>query len=436
MGPSVTQEKADTKRMRHFMEQAFPLCRSITGNGVRHTLELIAEQLGDVELQRFEVPTGTPVLDWTVPNEWNLVRATLDGPNGPVLDSNDSNLHVVSYSMPVDRTMDLEELRPHLYSLPDQPTAIPYRTSYYRETWGFCLTHEQLEQLEPGDYQVKIDSRLEPGHLTYGEVVLPGVSADELLFTTHICHPSMANDNLSGIAALTEIARLLHTAPGAAERHHTIRILFIPGTIGSITWLARNQENLGKIKAGLVLAGAGDPSPPTFKRSRRSTTRIDLLMERLVAEDGGEIIDYYPYGYDERQFCSPGFDMAVGRLSRSIHGTYPEYHTSLDNLDFICDDTLADTVGLVLRAIDALEHEPRYENQVPHGEPQLGRRGLYGAVGGAVNAQSVEMALLWLLSYSDGEYSLVDIARHSKVAIDSLQVAATALVDAVLLKAV
>lgn len=424
------------KRMRAFMEQAYPLCRSITGNGVRATLDLIEAELSggvdDPALFRHEVPTGTPVLDWTVPKEWNLVRATLDGPLGRVLTTDDSNLHVVSYSVPVDVELDLDELRPHLFTLPDQPDDIPYRTTYYREAWGLCMTHRGYESLTEGRYRVRIDASLEPGHLSYGEALIPGLTDDEILLSTHTCHPSLANDNLSGMAALTEVARRL--SDRATPRRHSVRLLFIPGTIGSITWLERNRKTIKRIKGGLVLAGAGDRAPATYKRSRRNSSRMDLVMSRLVEDRDGSVIDYYPYGYDERQFCSPGFDLPVGRLSRSMHGTYPEYHTSADDLEFVDDDTLADTVDLVMAAVEAIDSEPRYINTRPHGEPQLGRRGLYTAVGGAVNSKSTEMGLLWMLAYSDGEHSVVDVARMSGVPIEDLEAAAAALVDADLLR--
>ncbi len=423
------------KRMRAFMEEAFPLCRSITGNGVRATLDLIDAELRAADdgpsLFRHEVPTGTPVLDWTVPNEWNLNRATLDGPLGRVLTTDDSNLHVVSYSVPTDVELELDDLRPHLFTLPDQPDDVPYRTSYYREAWGLCMTHRQYESLPEGRYRVKIDTTLEPGHLTYGEAVLPGLTDDEILLSTHICHPSLANDNLSGMAALTEVVRRL--AARVSPLRHSVRLLFIPGTIGSITWLERNRRTTERIKAGLVLAGAGDRAPATYKRSRQGSGRMDLVMSRLVGDRGGAVIDYYPYGYDERQFCSPGFDLPVGRLSRSMHGTYPEYHTSADDLDFVDDDTLADTVDLVMAAVEAVDSEPRYRNTRPHGEPQLGRRGLYTAVGGAVNSKSTEMGLLWMLAYSDGEHSLNDIAHLSGLPVEDLETATAALVDADLL---
>lgn len=426
-------------RMRSFMEEAFPLCRSITGDGVRATLDLIeaelapvAELVGDrYRWERHEVPTGTPVLDWTVPKEWNLSRATLDGPAGRVLDSEDSNLHVVSYSCPIEADLDLEELRPHLHALADRPDLIPYRTSYYNETWGLCLTRRALDALPPGRYRVSIDARLEPGHLSYGEAVLRGRTGDEILLSTHVCHPSMANDNLSGIGAVTEVARRLAAGP---ELGHTVRILFVPGTIGSITWLARNRDTVERIRGGLVVAGAGDRAPATYKRSRRGSSRMDSVMARLVAGGGGSVIDYYPYGYDERQYCSPGFDLPVGRLSRTLHGTYPEYHTSADDLDFVDDETLADTVGLIVEALVAFDGEARYLNTSPHGEPQLGRRGLYGAVGGAINSKSDEMAVLWLLAYSDGERSVADIAALSDLPAETLEAAAEALVSADLLR--
>lgn len=432
MTTSSTVATSDSsRRMRRFMEQAFPLCRSITGDGVRSTLDLIEVELDDIKLLRHEVPTGTPVLDWTVPNEWNLIRATLDGPLGRVLSTDDSNLHVVSYSTPVEVELSLDELRPHLFTVPENPDVIPYRTSYYKETWGLCLSQNQLDSLIDGRYRVRIEATLEPGHLSYGEAVLPGVTNEEILLTTHICHPSMANDNLSGIAALTEVARRLTAR--STTLNHTVRFLFIPGTIGSITWLERNRDVIDHIRAGLVLAGAGDRASALYKRSRRGSSRTDHVMARLIEDRGGSVIDYYPYGYDERQFCSPGFDLPMGRLSRSMHGTYPEYHTSADDLDFVDDDTLADTVDLVMAGVEALDGEPRYLNSAPHGEPQLGRRGLYGSVGGAITTKSSEMAVLWLLAYCDGDHSLVDIAQMSKLPVSSLQKAADALVEAELL---
>ena len=419
------------KRMRVFMEQAFPLCRSITGEGVRATLDLIGTEVDGMSLLRHEVPTGTPVLDWTVPNEWNLNRATLDGPLGRVLSTDDSNLHVVSYSVPTDIELELDELRPFIYTIPEQPDDIPYHTTYYRESWGLCMTQHQYDSLPEGTYRVRIETTLEPGHLSYGEIFIPGMTDDEILLSTHICHPSLANDNLSGIAALTEVARRL--AGRANPLRHSVRILFIPGTIGSITWLARNRAVVERIRAGLVIAGAGDRAPATYKRSRRAISRMDLVMSRLVEDQDGVVIDYYPYGYDERQFCSPGFDLPVGRLSRSIHGTYPQYHTSADDLDFVDDETLVSTVELITSAVDAVDGEIRYRSTHPRGEPQLGRRGLYTAVGGGVNSKSAEMALLWLLAYSDGEHSVADIARLSKLPIESLETAAGALVEAELL---
>ncbi|MEM9561401.1 MAG: DUF4910 domain-containing protein [Actinomycetota bacterium] len=443
---SDMQDQGRPEPMRRFIERAFPLCRSITGDGVRATLDLIAEELAPVAdalgdrfgWERHEVPSGTPVLDWTVPKEWNLVRATLDGPNGRVLDTDECNLHVVSYSVPVDVELDLEELRPHLHALPDRPDAIPYRTSYYNETWGLCLDQRTLDGLAAGRYHVRIDATLEPGHLSYAEATIAGVGlgresgrAPEILISTHTCHPSMANDNLSGIAAVTEAARRLAVGPPLG---HTVRLLFIPGTIGSITWLERNPDAVDRIVGGLVIAGAGDRAPATYKRSRRSDARIDSVMARLVTAAGGEVIDYYPYGYDERQFCSPGFDLPVGRLSRTLHGTYPEYHTSNDDLDFVDDETLADTAGLVVDAVEAIDREPRFVNTAPHGEPQLGRRGLYGTVGGAITSKSDEMAVLWLLAYSDGERSLDDIAALSGLDRDGLAVTAQSLVDAELLQ--
>lgn len=407
--------------MIDLMSVAYPLCRSITGQGVRDTLEIVRRT---IPLVIHEVPSGSPALDWTVPREWQIRSAWIRGSDGRVVvDFADHSLHVMSYSVGVHGIFSLSELRPHLFSRPDLPDAIPYRTSYYNETWGFCLRHRDLENLTEDQYEVFIDAELVDGSLTYGELVIPGETDREILLTTHVCHPSMANDNLSGIAVLTALGSLLQRSP----RRYTYRLLFIPGTIGSLTWLERNREAVQRIDHGVVLTGVGDRGGPSWKSPRRTGTRIDRAFSHVLRRDGRSdvtFLDYYPYGYDERQFCSPGFDLAVGRFGRSVHGEYPEYHTSADDLDFVTADSLRDSLRIVATALDIVDGDAVPRSLAPFGEPQLGRRGLYSSVGGAIDQHSVEMALLWVMSYADETHSLLDIATLSGISFGSIQEAA------------
>jgi aminopeptidase-like protein len=418
------------RAMRELVERLFPLCRSITGDGVRRTLEIIGES---VTLTTHEVPTGTPVFDWTVPKEWNIRGAHLTDPAGNrVVDFAESNLHVVGYSVPVSATMTLEQLRPHLHTLPEQPDLIPYRTSYYKEDWGFCLTQRTLDSLVDGRYQVEIDSTLADGHLTYAEHVVPGAVSDEVLISCHVCHPSLANDNLAAIAVAVQLAKRL----AGSQPWYTYRFLFIPGTIGSITWLARNAERIGRVRHGLVLACAGDPGSLTYKRSRRGDAEIDRVAAHVLAasERPHRIVEFSPYGYDERQFCSPGFNLGVGCLTRTPYAGYPEYHTSADNPGFVTEAAMSDTLETVTEIVGVLEHNRRYVNLSPYGEPQLGRRGLYDSLGGRSDTKQAQMAMLWVLNLSDGEHSLLDIAERSGLPFASVADAAQALHDAALLK--
>ncbi len=405
--------------------------RSITGNGVRATLAGVAQHL---PLTVHEVPSGTPVLDWTVPPEWNVREAWLDAPDGTrIADWSKNVLHLLGYSMPVRARVDRHDLMPHLYSLPDRPALIPYRTSYYTPAWGFCLSDEVRRRLPDGKYDVYIDATLDDGgSLTYGETFLPGRVDEEILISTHVCHPAMANDNLSGIAAATALGAWISGQP----RHWSYRILFVPGTIGSITWLARNKKRTAAIRAGLVLTGLGDRAGLTYKRSRQGSSWTDRVMELVLRETAEEtrIIDFSPYGYDERQFCSPGFDLPIGRLTLSPHGEYPEYHTSADDLDFISPTQLGKSLVALRRAVEILETDRRYVNTAPYGEPNLGRRGLYRHVGGAVDEHSVELGYLWMLSQSDGTRSLLEVARTSGIAYDALRRASQALLGAGLLE--
>lgn len=395
-------------RMRSTMETLYPICRSITGDGVRQTLDVIGEALPGLE--RRAVASGTAAYDWTVNDEWNVRDAWIADPTGRrVVDFREHNLHLVSYSVPVRARMSLEELRPHLHTLPEHPDWIPYRTTYYSRTWGFCLTQRQLEAMGEGPFDVVVDTTLEPGELTYGELVIPGETDDEILFTTHVCHPSIANDNLSGIVVAIELARALAALP---RRRFSYRFVFAPGTIGSITWLSRNRRLLDHIRHGLVLTGLGGPGPLVYKRTRRGDRTIDRAATHVVIRRGGEVRDYSPYGYDERQFNAIGFDLPVGRLSRTPHGEYPEYHTSADDLGFVRDEELLEAYAALLQVVEVLEHDAAYVNLSPHGEPQLGKRGLYPTTGGK-SASDAVMAMLWTLGYSDGRATLLDIADRA-----------------------
>ncbi len=389
--------------------EIYPICRSITGEGVRETLRRLSAH---VDLTVHEVPTGTEVLDWTVPREWNIREAYIANAAGErVVDFQRSNLHVLNYSVPVRARMTLADLKPHIFTLPDQPDLIPYRTSYYADAWGFCMEHRVLDAMPDGDYEVVIDSSLTEGSLTYGEYLHRGETTDEVLFSAHICHPSLANDNCSALALLTHLAARLTRR----KTRLSYRFLFAPGTIGAITWLARNREHVSRIKHGLVMSCLGDGGGPTYKRSRRGNAPIDRAMAHVLRHEAprATVIDFFPYGYDERQFCSPGFDLPVGLLQRSQFGTFPEYHTSADNLDFIRPEYLALSWRLVTRLIEILEEDAIFLNAAPYGEPQLGRRGLYAAIGGDKDAPARNMAMLWTLNLSDGSHSLLDIAERA-----------------------
>ncbi|PSM40471.1 peptidase M28 [Streptomyces dioscori] len=419
------------EEMHALVERLYPLCRSITGDGVRATLDIVNEH---VPLQVHEVPTGTQVLDWTVPQEWNIRDAYIaDGTGRRVVDFAASSLHVLGYSVPVSATMPLSELREHLYTLPDQPNLVPYRTSYYEPKWGFCLSQEILDGLPDGDYEVRIDSTLADGHLTYAEHVVPGQVSDEVIVSCHVCHPSLANDNLAGVAVATFLARQL----AEETPYYTYRFIFAPGTVGAISWLARNAERIERVKHGLVLACAGDSGQLNYKQSRRGDAEIDRVLRHVLtaSERPHRIHEFTPYGYDERQYCSPGFNLGVGSLSRTPYAGYPEYHTSGDNPDFVTPEAMEDTLAVCREAFGVLDRNRSYVNLSPYGEPQLGRRGLYDSLGGRSDAKQAQMAMLWVLSLSDGEHSLLDVAERAGLPFDTVVVAADALHGAGLIKA-
>ncbi len=409
--------------MMRLIAELYPICRSITGDGLRETLRLLQRQ---IPLELREVPTGTPVFDWTVPKEWNIRDAYVKNAKGErVIDFQKSNLHVVNYSVRVRSRMRLTELKEHLHTLPTHPDWIPYRTSYYKESWGFCLSEKQLTELKDEEYEVCIDSSLEDGHLTYGEYFLAGGTRNEVLISCHACHPSLCNDNLSGIALAISIARALKSAP----RRYSYRFLFIPGTIGAITWLAKNEDKIASIKHGLVLTGVGDAGALHYKNSRKGGADIDRAAAHVLKHSGQrhEILEFSPYGYDERQYCSPGINLSVGRLSRTPHGTFPEYHTSADNLEFVHADKLGEALTVSLEILSLLENDGTFVNLNPKCEPQLGKRGLYRMVGGAADAGLSEMAMLWVLNQSDGKNSLLDITERSGLRFDAIRKAAEAL---------
>jgi aminopeptidase-like protein len=427
------QPTASGDEMFALIRELYPICRSITGNGVRETLRAVRARL-PIDIR--EVASGTQVFDWTVPREWNIRDAWIADRSGKrVVDFRAHNLHVLNYSTPIRRRVPIEELRAHLFSLPEHPDWIPYRTSYYTENWGFCVSHRQLEALTEPYYDVCIDSELADGHLTYGEFLLEGETEEEVLISCHVCHPSLCNDNLSGIALSTWLGRaLLERAKSGRRSRYSYRFLFIPGTIGSITWLALNEARAKRICHGLVVVCVGDPGPFTYKKSRRGDTEIDRVVQNVLGARGEPFkrVDFYPYGYDERQYCSPGFDLAVGSLSRSSHGDFPEYHTSADNLEFVSQASLEESLATYLEIVDALEGNRTFVNLSPKCEPQLGKRGLYGSVG-ATGQPLDTMTLLWVLNLADGSRSLLDIAERAGLGITSVRAAADALVGAGLL---
>ncbi len=405
--------------MHDLIRELYPLCRSTTGDGVRETLRILEREL---PLQLHEVPSGTRVLDWVVPQEWNVREAWLAAPNGErVADLRRSSLHVLGYSVPIAAKLSLSELRPHLHALPEHPDWIPYKSSVYREDWGFCLSQRALDALPDGEYEVRIDSSLANGSLTYGEALLPGTSDEEVLLSSHVCHPSLCNDNLSGIALLWALGRHL----ARVEHRYTYRLLFAPVTIGAIAWLAHNEKDLGRIRHGLVVTLAGDPGRITYKRSRSGQAPIDRAAAHVLAHHGPhELRDFAPFGYDERQFCSPGFDLPVGCFMRTPHGEFPQYHSSADDLEFVTAAALEDSLVALLGVLDVLEHDRRFRNLAPKGEPQLGRRGV---LGDAPFGGPLSQAMNWVLAYSDGQQSLLDIAERSGLPFARIHEAASRL---------
>jgi aminopeptidase-like protein len=400
------------RSMHELAAELFPITRSLAGQGFRETLGVLERTCGPLERHRFA--TGDRVYDWVIPREWTIREAWIKAPGGEtVVSLEDSNLHVVSHSAPVHRRLPLEDLQAHLHSLPDQTDAIPYRTSYYDESWGFCLSDRRRQSLPPGEYEVLIDADLQPGHLELGELTIHGQSRDEVLFSTYCCHPSMANNELSGPIVAAHLAGILRARATAPRL--TYRFLFAPETIGAVAYLSRFGERLKQwLAAGYVVTCVGDPAPFTYKRSRRGDSLADRAAEHVLAhlDHPYRIVDFYPPGSDERQYGSPGFDLPVGSLMRSVYGEYPEYHTSLDDLSFITPDALAESLHAYERIVECLEAAEVFEVTVPCCEPQLGRRGLYPKMGGAWISERRHEDMMFLLNFCDGSPDLLAAAER------------------------
>lgn len=410
--------------MMELIAELYPICRSLTGDGVRETLRILRHR---IPVDVTEIPTGTTVYDWAVPKEWNIRDAFVKNSSGErVIDFKASNLHVMGYSVPVSTTLSLGDLRSRIYSLPDKPDWVPYRASFFTENWGFSMAHRKLEQLAEGNYEVVIDSSLENGHLTYGELLVPGESTDEVLISTHICHPSLCNDNLSGIAVSTALAEMAI----AGRNRLSYRFLFVPSQLGSLAWLSRNENRLDCIAHGLVLVALGHPGAMTYKRSRRGNAEIDRAVAKVFDDFGieSQMLDFVPHGNDERQYCSPGFNLPVGAIMRIPCGMFPQYHTSADDLTCVQPQALEDSYEVCRRIFALLESNERPVSLNQRGEPQLGRRGLYRQTSDLAGVGAVkELPILWVLNLSDGTHSLLDIAERSGLPFADIAAATAAL---------
>jgi aminopeptidase-like protein len=402
--------------MYNLLKRLFPICRSITGNGVRETLRLIKDH---IPIKIREVPSGTKVFDWTVPKEWNIRDAYVLDPEGnKVIDFKKNNLHVLSYSIPIKKTIPLSELEKHLYSLEDQPDAIPYMTSYYEERWGFCMKHGERNKLKDGMYKVFIDSELKKGSLTYGELIIPGQSKKEVFLSTYVCHPSMANNELSGPAVATFIAKWLLSK----KRKYTYRIVFIPETIGSITYLSRNLDSMKKnIIAGFNINCVGDDRAYSFLPSRNRDTYADKIALRVLKSKHPDFIEYsyLKGGSDERQYNAPGVDLPVVSIMRSKAGEYPEYHTSLDDLKLVTPSGLNGSYEVLKDCMELIENS-RYYKVTCLCEPQLGKKGLYPTLSKKKGLAKKVKSMVDFLAYADGSKDLIEISNIIKVPVSDL----------------
>ena len=406
------------EEMYELCERLFPICRSITGDGVRKTLQMLVEVYGN-EINIHEVPTGTKVFDWTVPKEWNIKEAYIENSKGQrVIDFKNNNLHVVGYSLPVDKFVDLQELKSVVYTQPDQPDAIPYVTSYYKECYGFCMSQNQLDKLPEDTYHIVIDSELKEGSLTYGEIIIPGDTVEEVFLSTYICHPSMANNELSGPVVATFLAKWLNLL---VKRRYTYRIIFIPETIGAITYLSKNLQYLKEhVIAGFNLSCVGDNRTFSYVESRYGDTLADKAAKNVLSF---YYPDYKTYsflkrGSDERQYNAPGVDLPVCAICRSKYGEYPEYHTSKDNLELISPEGLLGAYEVYQQCILSLENNYSYKINVLC-EPQLGKRGLYPTTSQKGTYDAVKV-MIDFIAYADGSNDLIDISNIIGVPVNEL----------------
>lgn len=403
--------------MYNLAARLFPICRSITGDGFRKSLDIIRETVPEIKV--YEVPTGTQAFDWTVPKEWNCKGGGIYRLNGEkVIDFKDTNLHVLGYSQPVDKVVSREELLQHVYTLPEQPDWIPYVTSYYVERWGFCMSENQKQSLEDGQYRVLVDATLEDGSLTYGELIIPGETEEEIMLSTYLCHPSMANDELSGPVVQAELAKYIQSLP---RRRYTYRLVFIPETIGSLVYCSRNLDVLQRnVKAGFVLCCIGDTRTYSYIASKYEDTLADRVMQNVLKFHYPDYIkySYLKRGSDERQYCSVGIDLPVCGFCRSKHQEYPEYHTSADDMNFISPEGLEGSYDVMVKVINALENN-HYYHILCKGEPQLGKRGLYPTISQKGTFHSI-LSLRDFIAYADGRNDLIDISNIINVPIDLL----------------
>ena len=413
-------EEALGTTMHKLCQKLFPICRSITGDGFRQSLSIIKEDLGLEDLKAFEVPTGTQCFDWEVPKEWNISDAYIIAPDGrKICDFKVSNLHVLNYSAPVDKEISLEELQAHLYSLPDQPTAIPYITSYYKERWGFCLSQNERDKLVDGQYKVYIDSELKEGSLTYGELIIPGETKEEIFISTYLCHPSMANNELSGPVVTGFLAKWLL---GLDTRKYTYRIIFIPETIGSITYLSRNYKEMkANIVAGFNVSCVGDDRAYSYLPSKKGDTLADIVATHVLKHSHPEYVKYsfLDRQSDERQYCSSGIDLPVCSVMRTKYGCYPEYHTSLDDLELVTPSGLFGGYEVLRQAIECLEANETLQTTVLC-EPQLGKRGLYPTIS-TKDSSAIVRNMMNFLAYCDGSLTNLEIAEKINVPLWSLK---------------
>ena len=398
-------------RLEEYFDRLWPLPRSITGNGFRQSLDILSEI---IPFERHRFPTDTVVFDWTVPKEWVAREAYFIDPAGKRrCDFAENNLHLLNYSTPFNGNVTLDELKKHLFSLPDLPEAIPYLTSYYEERWGFCISHDELTSLPEGDYQVVIDTEFIDGHLEIGEAVLEGEEPSEILFSTYLCHPSLANNELSGPLVAAFLYERLQSLP---RRRHTCRFVVVPETIGTIAFLSlRGEHLLDKMAAGFQITCVGDGGSLTYKSSRRGDTLADRAAKLALASRADvRWRSFNPaIGSDERQYCSPGFDLPMGSLMRTMYTEYPQYHCSLDNKDIIDFGAMAETIDAYVDLFEIIEANRTWKNTVMFGEPQLSKRNLFRSLGSQIHSEERDNAIWWLLNLADGKHDLIDIAEKS-----------------------